>query len=82
MCFPKANLLRDLWKGNFLDKEILFKAKRNVAAFVSVYFGKGLDAMAQRKFHLKVEEMGISRGTEYQTKGWLKKDSDWGRQCL
>lgn len=79
MCFLKADLLRDLWKGNFLDKEILFQAKRNVAAFVSVYFGKGFDGMAQRKLHLKLEEMGISRGTECWTKGWLKKDSDWGR---
>lgn len=79
MCFPKADVLRDLWKGNFLDKEILFQAKRDVAAFVSVCFGKGFAAMAQRKFHLKLEEMGISRGDECWTKGWLKKDSDWGR---
>lgn len=78
MCFSKADLI-DLWKGNFLDKESLFQAKINVAAFFSAYFGKGFDAMAQRKFHLKLEEMGISRGTEFWTKGWVKEDSGWGR---
>lgn len=79
MCFPKTDLLRDLWKGNFFDKETHFQAQINVATFVFLYFGKGFDTMRQRKFLVKLEKIGISRGTECWTKGWLKEDGDWGR---
>lgn len=78
MCFLKIDLLRDLWKGIFFDKETHFQAKR-IVADVSLYFGKGFDTIVQRKFLVKLEKIGISRGTECWTKGWLKEDSDWRR---
>lgn len=64
MFFPKTDLLTDLWKGNFFDTETRFQAKRNVAAFVCLYFDKEFNAKTQRKFLVKLEKIGINRGTQ------------------